>query len=148
MGDFMNENMQEIDTMNIDDSIKTQTKLFGLIAEHASPNRLFVMLNKEIKKSGKDAMMIPMNIREDDFYFTLSNMKKSHVNGAYIAEEYQINAVELLDEADEFVQVYNRCDFVIREGERLIGTYLGKNGVLEGEALAHEIFINYIKERN
>ena len=144
----MNENMQEIDTMNIDDSIKTQTKLFGLIAEHASPNRLFVMLNKEIKKSGEDAMMIPMNIREDDFYFTLSNMKKSHVNGAYIAEEYQENMVELLDEADEFVQVYNRCDFVLREGERLIGTYLGKNGVLEGESLVQEIFTNYIKERN
>ena len=144
----MSETVKEIETMNADDSIATQTKLFGLIAEHASPNRLFVMLNKEIKASGADAMMIPMNIRADDFYFTLSNMKKSHVNGAYIAEEYQQEAVEILDEADEFVQVYNRCDFLIREGERLIGTYLGKNGVLEGEALAQEIFKNYIQKRD
>jgi shikimate 5-dehydrogenase len=121
--------------------------LFGLIDEHASPNRLFVMLNKEIKNSNMDAMMIPMNIREDDFYFTLSNMKKSHVNGAYIASEYQEAAVELLDEADEFVQVYKKCDFVLREGERLIGTYLERNGMLEGEALAQEIFKNYIQER-
>ena len=137
--------MSRVETMNADDSIKTQTKLFGLIAEHASPNRLFVMLNKEIKASGADAMMIPMNIREDDFYFTLSNMKKSHVNGAYIAEEYQESAVELLDEADEFVQVYNKCDFVLRDGERLIGTYLEKNKTLLGEDLAKEIFGKYIR---
>ncbi len=144
----MSEQRDDIETMNADDSIHNKTKLFGLIAEHASPNRLFVMLNKEIKLHNADAMMIPMNIREDDFFFTLSNMKKSHVNGAYIAQEYQERAVELLDEADEFVQVYNKCDFVIRQGEKLIGTYLGKNGVLEGESLAEEIFKNYIQERN
>jgi shikimate 5-dehydrogenase len=145
MGDQMSEHMQAPQSMNSDDSIKQQTKLFGLIAEHASPNRLFVMLNKEIKANGADAMMIPMNIREDDFYFTLSNMKKSHVNGAYIAEEYQESAIELLDEADEFVQVYNKCDFVIRDGERLIGTYLEKNKTVLGEELAKEIFNKYIR---
>ena len=137
--------MNAPESMNTDDSIKRQTKLFGLIAEHASPNRLFVMLNNEIKAKGADAMMIPMNIRADDFYFTLSNMKKSHVNGAYIAQEYQENAVELLDEADEFVQVYNKCDFVLRDGEKLIGTYLEKNGTLLEEALAKEIFEKYIR---
>ncbi|WP_434657188.1 hypothetical protein [Sulfurimonas sp. NW9] len=141
----MSERMAEVETMNADDGIKKETKLFGLIAEHASPNRLFVLLNKEIKANNADAMMIPMNIREDDFYYTLSNMKKSHVNGAYIAEEYQESAVELLDEADEFVQVYNKCDFVLRDGERLIGTYLEKNNTLLGEALAKEIFEKYIR---
>jgi shikimate 5-dehydrogenase len=141
----MSENMQNIDTMNANDQIQKQTKLFGLIAEHASPNRLFVMLNKIIREENANAMMIPMNIREDDFYFTLSNMKKSHVNGAYIAQEYQENAVELLDEADEFVQVYNKCDFVVRDGERLIGTYLEKNGTLVGEDLANEIYKQFIK---
>ncbi|WP_418640563.1 hypothetical protein [Sulfurimonas sp. ST-27] len=141
----MSERMAEVETMNADDGIKKETKLFGLIAEHASPNRLFVLLNKEIKANNADAMMIPMNIREDDFYYTLSNMKKSHVNGAYIAEEYQESAVELLDEADEFVQVYNKCDFVLRDGERLIGTYLEKNNTLLGEDLAKEIFEKYIR---
>ncbi|WP_297484497.1 hypothetical protein [Sulfurimonas sp.] len=141
----MSENMQNIDTMNLNDEIKIETKLYGLIAEHASPNRLFVLLNKLVKADNADAMMIPMNIREDDFYFTLSNMKKSHVNGAYIAAEYQEKAVELLDEADEFVQVYNKCDFVLRDGEKLIGTYLEKNGALNGDALAKEIYEQFIK---
>ena len=141
----MSENMQNIDTMNLNDEIKIETKLYGLIAEHASPNRLFVLLNKLVKADNVDAMMIPMNIRGDDFYFTLSNMKKSHVNGAYIAQEYQEKAVELLDEADEFVQVYNKCDFVLRDGEKLIGTYLEKNGALSGDALAKEIYEQFIK---
>lgn len=141
----MSENIQVPQTMNANDQIQKQTKLFGLIAEHASPNRLFVMLNKIIKTSGNDAMMIPMNIREDDFYFTLSNMKKSQVNGAYIAPEYQELTVELLDEADEFVEVYKKCDFVLREGEKLIGTYLEKNGMLIGEDLAYDIYNKFIK---
>ena len=146
MGDIMTTTTETgIETMNAHDGIQNQTKLYGLIAEHASQKRLFVMLNKIIKAESSDAMMIPMNIREDDFYFTLSNMKKSHVNGAYIASEYQENAVELLDEADEFVQVYNRCDFVVREGEKLIGTYLEKNGNVVGEELAKTIFETYIK---
>jgi len=134
-----------LQTMNVDDSIQAQTKLFGLIAEHASPDRLFVMINKQIKADKIDAMMVPMNIREDDFYFTVLNMKKSHVNGAYIAAEYQTNVLELLDEKDEFVEVYQKCDFVLRDGERLIGTYLEKNGVLLGENLAKEIFEKFIK---
>ncbi len=137
--------MQNIDTMNANDEIKNETKLYGLIAEHATTNRLFVMLNKIIKSEGSDAMMIPMNIREDDFYFTLSNIKKSHVDGAYIAVEYQESVVELLDEADEFVQVYNKCDFVVRKGEQLIGTYLEKRGVLVGEVLAQEIYKQFIQ---
>jgi len=141
----MSENMQIPETMNADDSIKVETKLFGLISEHASPNRLFVLLNKMIKEHTTDAMMIPMNIRKDDFYFTVSNMKNSHVSGAYIAEEYQELVVELLDEADEFVQVYQKCDFVLREGNRLIGSYLEKNGHTAGEDLVKEIFEQYIK---
>jgi len=146
MGDTMSERLGAPATMNADDAIKKQTKLYGLIAESASTNRLFVMLNKVVRQENGDAMMIPMNIREDDFYFTVSNMKKSHVNGAYIAQEYQEKIVELLDEVDEFVQVYGKCDFVVREGEKLIGTYVEKNGSVVDEALAQEIFTNYIKD--
>jgi len=141
----MSKNMAPVDTMNADDSIKKETKLFGLIAEYASQNRLFVMLNKKIKTYNANAMMIPMNIRTDDFYFTVANMKNSHVNGAYIANEYQEEVVEILDESDEFVQVYQKCDFIIRDGQRLLGTYLEKNGNLIGEDLAKEIFEKFIK---
>ena len=128
--------LDNIDTMNADESIKRETKLFGLIAEEAMTNRLFVLLNKMIKP---EAMMIPMNIRADDFYFTVSNMKKSHVNGAYIAHEYQEEVLDLLDEKDEIVEVYGKCDFILRDGEKLKGFLIEKNDVKSLEQLADDI---------
>jgi len=134
--------LENIDTMNADDSIKRETKLYGLIAEEAMTNRLFVLLNKLIKP---DAMMIPMNIRADDFYFTVANMKKSHVNGAYIAHEYQTDVIDLLDEKDEIVEVYGKCDFVIRYGEKLRGYLIEKNDVKSLDDLAQNI-VKIMKE--
>jgi len=141
----MSQENQEIDTMNADDSISRGTTLFGLIAESASTNRLFVLVNKMIKENEIDSMIIPMNIREDDFYFTLSNMKKSHVNGAYIAEEFQSSAVELLDSQEEEVTVYNRCDFVVREGEKLHGFLLEKNDIDGLEDLSKLVYEKILK---
>ncbi len=131
------------DSMNADNSITKETKLFGLIAEEAMKNRLFAVLNKLIKP---EAMMIPMNIRADDFYFTVANMKKSHVNGAYIAPEYQEAVLELLDEKDEIVEVYGRCDFIVREGEKLKGFLAEKNDVESVEELAQIIYEDFIKD--
>ena len=145
MGDRMSEEVQEVDTMNLDDSISRGTILFGLIAEKASTNRLFVLVNKMMKENAVDGMIIPMNIREDDFYFTLSNMKKSHVNGAYIAEEYQASAVELLDSQEEEVEVYNRCDLVIRQGEKLHGFLLEKNDVESLADLSNLVYEKILK---
>jgi len=142
-----NKDMSEnITSMNLDNRLSNDSKLFGLIAEHAQTNRIFVLINKLIKEQSVNAMMIPMNIRVDDFYFTVSNMKKSHVNGAYIAEEYQEDVLELLDEKDETVEVYNRCDFVLRDGEKLKGYLLQKNNVNNIEELSRIIFNEFMKE--
>ena len=132
------------DSMNPDDLITKETKLYGLIAQEAMKNRLFAELNKLIRP---DAMMIPMNIREDDFYFTVSNMKKSKVDGAYIAKEYQEAILELLDEQDETVLVYGKCDFVIRQGEKLIGYFVEKNDVTDIRTLAQIIHRDFIKDK-
>ena len=113
-----------IETMNIHNAISKQTTLFGLIAESAQTNRLFVVLNRMIKANNANAMIIPMNIREDDFYFTVANMKKSHVNGAFIAKEYEASCMDLLDKSDDVVNVAGVCDFVLRVNETLEGSYI------------------------
>jgi len=133
-------------SMNEANLINKQTKLFGLIGEKANTNKLFAMLNKLIKAQNADAMMIPMNIREDDFYFTVVNMKKSHVLGAYISPEYQAQVIEILDLKDEIVEVYNRCDFVLKKDEKLEGFLLEKNDVSSQEELAQIIFEQFIKD--
>ena len=144
MGDRMS---QEMASMNIENKINNNSKLYGLIAEHAQTNRIFVLVNKLIKAANVNAMVIPMNIREDDFYFTVSNMKKSHVNGAYIAPEYQESVLDLLDSKDEIVEVYGRCDFIVRDGETLKGYLVQKNDVEDIESLSQIIFDRFIKDK-
>ncbi|MCK9473337.1 hypothetical protein [Sulfurimonas sp.] len=111
--------------MNNANEISHHTKLYGFIGEYAGQSSISATLNKLFKSANKDAMMIPMNIREDDFFFTVANMKKSHVNGALISNEYVKNVVELLDEASEAVKRSGMCDIVIRDGQKLIGDILG-----------------------
>jgi len=147
MGDkIVSETMQAPETMNANNSISKKTKLFGLIGEKAGTNNLFAKINKLIKANSVDAMIIPMNIREDDFYFTIANMKKSHVDGAYIEEEFQTSVLDLLDYRDEIVDVYNRCDFIVKEGETLRGFLLQKNDVSSKDELAQKIYEEIIKD--
>jgi shikimate 5-dehydrogenase len=107
--------------MNNDNQISKETKLFGYIGEHAGVSRFSAISNKLYKADGYDAMMIPMNIREDDLYFTLSNMKKSHVNGAVISSEYVSDVLEIMDDASGIARRSGMCDIVFRKGERLEG---------------------------
>ncbi len=82
--------------MNESNVISNSTALYGFIAESAQQNRFSAALNRLFKSAGDDAMMIPMNIREDDLYFTLSNMPRSHLKGAYIAPEYRAQLIDVL----------------------------------------------------
>ena len=58
--------------MNESNQISKQTTLFGYIGEHAGVSRFSTLINKKFKENGDDVMMIPMNIRGDDLYFTVS----------------------------------------------------------------------------
>ncbi len=116
--------MNEENSMNLDDRIGKETVLYGYIAVSASQNRLSHNFNKALKEENIDGMMIPMNIREDDFYFTLSNLKKSHVNGAMLGIEYQKEILDLLDDSTQIVKECGGCDFVKRVGQRLHGDFL------------------------
>ena len=56
-----------IETMNEHNGIGRQTSLYGYIAEEAQQNRLSVSMNRLLKRADDDAMIIRMNIHEDDF---------------------------------------------------------------------------------
>lgn len=107
--------------MNDNNQISKQTKLFGYIGEFAGVSRFSAVTNKIFKSEAVDAMMIPMNIREDDLYFTVTNMKKSQVNGAVISSEYVDKILDTLDSASSMVTRSGMCDIVFREGETLRG---------------------------
>ncbi len=107
--------------MNNDNKISNTTKLFGYIGEHAGVSRFSALLNKMFKENNNDIMIIPMNIREDDLYFTVSNMRNSHVNGAVISSEYVTEVVEILDESSSLVRRSGMCDIIYREDNKLRG---------------------------
>lgn len=123
--------------MNSANEISHHTKLYGFIGEHAAQSSISATLNKLFKAKNKDAMMIPMNIRKDDFYYTAANMKKSHVNGALISNEYTEDIVEILDEASEAVLKSGMCDIVLRDGQQLIGDILGI-----------DVLVQFLKNKN
>lgn len=123
--------------MNNGNEISHHTKLYGFIGEYAGQSSISATLNKLFKSSNKDAMMIPMNIREDDFFFTVSNMKKSHVNGALISGEYVKSVVEILDDASEAVKHSGMCDIVLRDEQTLVGDILGMR-----------VLVKFLKEKN
>jgi shikimate 5-dehydrogenase len=120
--------------MNQSNQISAKTKLFGFIAEKAQSDRFSVMLNKMFKANGDDAMMIPMNIREDDLYFTVSNMRKSQILGAAIGVEYQKEVVEILDSRSDLVAACGYCD-----------TVSVKNGTLHGDVRSADALMAYLK---
>ncbi|MEA2072444.1 MAG: hypothetical protein U9O86_02575 [Campylobacterota bacterium] len=107
--------------MNDDNQISRQTKLFGFIGIEAGVSRFSAIMNKKFKENSDDTMIIPMNIREDDFYFTVSNMKKSQVNGAVISSEFVTDVVDILDNSSSMVKRSGMCDIIYREGETLRG---------------------------
>jgi len=107
--------------MNDKDELKNSTLAFGYIGEYAGSSRFSAVLNKKFKANSKDAMIIPMNIREDDLFFTLSNMKQSKLDGAVISNEYVAEVVELLDEAPSMVKRSGMCDIIFKNGEKLRG---------------------------
>jgi shikimate 5-dehydrogenase len=117
--------------MNNANQISRQTKLFGFIGEEAGVSRFSAVINKMFKANNDDVMMIPMNIREDDLYFTVSNMKKSHVNGAIISTEYVNDILDILDEASGLVKRSGMCDIVFKEGEKLRGDIFGMRVLTE-----------------
>ncbi len=107
--------------MNEANQISAATKLFGFIAEKAQSNRFSVTLNRLFKAHGDDAMIIPMNIREDDLYYTVSNMRSSQLKGAAIGAEYRHGVVEILDARSHAVDACGFCDILRVEGGQLIG---------------------------
>ena len=117
--------------INNENQISKKTKLFGFIGEHAGVSRFSALMNKSFKAASDDTMMIPMNIREDDFFFTLSNMKKSHVDGAVISNEYITKSVEILDSKSGLVERTGMCDIVFKDGEKLHGDLFVTRVLLE-----------------
>lgn len=107
--------------MNDDNSITTETALYGYIAENAHSSRFSAIVNKLFKGNNINAMAIPMNIRPDDVTFTISQMRSSKLSGAVISMEYQEEAFGLLDHASKASSEAGYSDFIRIVDGKLLG---------------------------
>ncbi len=132
-----------IESMNEHNGIGRQTALYGYIAEEAQQNRLSVSMNRLFKSANDDAMMIPMNIREDDFFFTLSNMREAQLAGTFIGAEFLKSASEIVDEQSELAQACGGCDVVMVKDKKLIGDFIAIQSLFEllSEKGTHKIAV-------
>jgi len=120
-----------IESMNEHNGIGRQTSLYGYIAEEAQQNRLSVSMNRLFKSANDDAMMIPMNIREDDFFYTLSNMREAQLDGTFIGPEFVKSASEIVDKQSELSSACGACDVVIVKDKKLIGDFIAIQSLFE-----------------
>jgi len=85
------------------------------------------MMNSRFKSIGTDAMMIPMNIRADDFYFTVSGLRKAKLDGVIIGKEYRHDVLDLCDFQSSDVQACGFCDILnVKEGKLYGDIFIGK----------------------
>jgi len=113
--------------MNNNDEIKPTTKVYGFLSEYAQQNRLSVVMNSMFKSIGTDAMMIPMNIRADDFYYTVSGLRNAKLNGVIIGKEYRHDLLDLCDVISSDVQACGFCDILnVKEGKLYGDVFIGR----------------------
>ncbi len=98
--------------MNMNDEIQINTKVYGFLGEYAQQNRFSVTMNTFFKSQATNAMMIPMNIRADDFYYTVSGLRHAKLNGVVIDKEYRHQAVDLCDHCSDDVLACGFCDVI------------------------------------
>ncbi len=113
--------------MNNNDAIKPATKVYGFLSEYAQQNRFSSVMNSMFRDIGADAMIIPMNIRADDFYFTVSGLRNAKLNGVIIGKEYRHDVLELCDSKSSDVQACGFCDIVkVKEGKLYGDIFIGR----------------------
>jgi len=107
---------------NQEKMIDKQTKLFGFFADSASSSKLPLYFKKLFNENGVNASYIPMNIREDDIYFTVSGMKQSQINGVNITPEYAKIVYDLIDKFDEESKFSGVFTTITRDNDKLFAT--------------------------
>lgn len=125
--------------MNDDNRVNAQTRLFGFLGEYAQQDRFSTTMNRRFRDSGVDAMCVPMNIRADDFYFTVSGLRNAQLSGVVIAPEYRHDVVEMLDGCSEAVSACGFCDIITVKEGKLYGD------IMIAHALAEAVAANNVR---
>jgi len=117
--------------------IEKDTKLFGLLADLASTLKKAQIVSDCFLELGVDAAYIPMNIREDDIYFTIAGLKNSKISAINLGSEYVKSAYAQMDTLSDEAKL---CGFV--------DTISIKDEKLHGYVTVGKAYANILKEKD
>lgn len=97
--------------------IKPDTKLCTILGYNAQTGYSRKYFNKILKKSGRNATAIALNITDEHFDFTMSNVAKSKVDRMMIEQEFGEKAIRYCDTLNDAAQREQKVDFIeVQEG--------------------------------
>ena len=94
------------------EEIRPDTQLCTIIGFNAQTGNRRRYFNKILKLSECNATAIALNIKEEHFHYTMTNLANSKVNRMIIEDEFQEATMEYCDVLDERSKVRHRVGFV------------------------------------
>jgi len=100
------------------EEIKPDTKLCTILGHNAQTGYMRRYFNKIMKHNDKNATAIALNITDEHFDFTMTNVGESKVDMMMIEREFGAKAVHYCESLDACATREGRVDFVeVRDGK-------------------------------
>ena len=98
--------------------IKPDTKLCTILGHNAQTGYMRRYFNKIMKHNSENATAIALNITDENFHFTMTNVGQSKVDKMMIEREFGEKAIEYCQSLDTCAKREGRVDFIeVKEGE-------------------------------
>ena len=94
------------------EEIKPDTGLCTILGHNAQTGYIRKYFNKIMKLNAINATAIALNITDENFDFTMSNVATSKVDKMMIEKEFQVKALAYCDSLDDVSQREGRIDFI------------------------------------
>ena len=105
------------------EEIKPDTQLCTIMGFNAQTGNRRRYFNRILKANGINATAIALNIKEEHFHYTMTNLADSKVTRMILEPEFQAEAIQYCDELNERAKVRNVVGFV----EVVDGKIMGYN---------------------
>jgi shikimate 5-dehydrogenase len=100
------------------EEIKPDTGLCTILGHNAQTGYMRRYFNKIMKHNGKNATAIALNISDEHFDFTMSNVGQSKVDKMMIEREFSSKAIEYCASLNACASREKRVDFIeVEEGQ-------------------------------
>ena len=98
--------------------IKPDTRLCTILGHNAQTGYMRRYFNKIMKHNNENATAIALNITDENFHFTMTNVGQSKVDKMMIEREFGEKAITYCQSLDACAKREGRVDFIeVKEGE-------------------------------